>query len=202
MRFLLSSLLLVMCFSCASYPKKNKFKPTLNTSISILNTYFSDASKDYIYKANINAFDKKLGGIFIVKKLGQEHHRIVFTTELGNKIFDFTFNGNDFKVNQILKELDKKLLINILRNDLKVLITESPTILKTFSLQEDAVFQTNINGKNHFHYFRQKELYKITRVKSGKGKVEFLFSGINDELANQIEINHKNINLTIVLKSI
>lgn len=191
-----------MWFSCASYPKKNNFKPTLNTNISILNTYFSDASKDYIYKANINAFDKKFGGIFIVKKLGQEHHRIVFTTELGNKIFDFSFKGDDFKVNHILKELDKKLLINILKNDFRVLITESPLIEKKFALKEDMVYQTAINGKNHFYFLKEEKPYKITKVKNGKSKVEFLFSEINDELANQIEINHKNINLTIVLKSI
>lgn len=191
-----------MCFSCASYPKKNNFKPTLNTSISVLNPYFSNTSKDYIYKANINALDNNFGGIFIVKKLGSEYHRIVFTTELGNKIFDFTFKGDDFKVNHILKELDKKLLINILRNDFTTLIAASPTIAKTFTLEEDVVFQTDIQGKNHFHYSRQKRLYKITKAKNGKSKVEFLFSEINDELANQIEINHKNINLTIVLKSI
>ena len=79
-------------------------------------------------EANINAFDNNFGGIFIVKKLGPKHHRIVFTTELGNKIFDFTFKEDSFKVNQILKELDKKLLINILKSDFKTLIMENPPL--------------------------------------------------------------------------
>ncbi len=172
------------------------------SSISVLNPYFSDTAQDYIYKANISAFNTNFGGIFVVKKLGAKHHRIVFTTELGNKIFDFAFDGDDFKVNHILKELDKKLLINILRNDFKVLVTESPEVEKAYLLKEDTVYQTNILGKNHFYFSGQNQLYKITKVRGGKSKVEFLFSEINDNIAQYIEISHQNINLTIKLKSI
>ena len=91
MRYLLSSIVLILFISCASYPKKNGFKASEGQNFE--NPYFSDASKDYIYKANIEAFGNFFGGIFIVKKLGEDHHRIAFTTEMGNKIFDFTFNN-------------------------------------------------------------------------------------------------------------
>ena len=202
MRFLLTSLLLMLCISCTSYPKRNHFNPTVTSRVSILNPYFSDTAQDYIYRANIKAFDKNFSGIFIVKKLGIEHHRIAFTTELGNKIFDFTFEGDKFKVNHIVKELDKKLLINVLRNDFEVLVKENPLLEKTFVYKKDTVYQTTILGKDHFHFCRQKQLYKITQIKRGKHKVEFLFSEINDDLANYIEINHRNLRLSIRLKSI
>lgn len=202
MRFLLTSLLLVLCISCISYPKRNHFKPTVSSSVSILNPYFSDTTQDYIYRASIDAFENNFSGIFIIKKLGLEHHRIAFTTELGNIIFDFTFKGDEFKVNRILKELDKKLLLNILRNDFKVLVSESPGVEKVFIFQEDSIYQTNVLQKTHFHFRRQKQLYKITKVKSGKSNVEFLFSEINDEIAQQIDILHQNLNLTMKLKRI
>ena len=109
MRYLLSSILLILCFSCVSYPKKKGFTETSSQQKNITNPYFSNASKDYVYKANIEAFGNSFSGLLIIKKLGNEHHRIAFTTEMGNKIFDFSFQGADFEVNHILKKMDKKI---------------------------------------------------------------------------------------------
>jgi len=147
MRYLLSSFLIALCFSCSSYPKKNGYETVENTVKQTVNQYFSDHSKDYVYKANINVFKNTFGGIFIVKKLGENHHRVAFTTEMGNKIFDFTFLENEFKVNHILKDMNKKILINILKNDFKVLLTENPTIKSTFLKNETLIYETDINHK-------------------------------------------------------
>ncbi len=201
MRYLLSSLILAVCFSCGSYPKKNGFTATANSKENIVNPYFSNTSKDYVYKANINVFDKVLGGIFIVKKLGENHHRVVFTTEMGNKIFDFTFLGDDFKVNHILKDIDKKILINILKNDFRVLVAENPSIENTFFKNPDSIYETRIGTKKYYHFLSEKKLHKVIRVSNGKEKIEFLFSKINDDIAKEIQIMHKNIKLEINLKS-
>ena len=202
MRYLLSSLLLVVCISCGSYPKKNGFTATATSEQSMVNPYFADTSKDYVYKANIDVFDKALGGIFIVKKLGKNHHRIVFTTEMGNKIFDFTFLKDDFKVNHILKDMDKKILINILKNDFRVLVTENPPVENTFLKRANSVYETRIGTKKYYHFLSEEKLNKVVRVGNGKGKVEFTFSEINDNIAQHIQILHKNIKLKISLKSI
>ncbi len=202
MRFLLISLVLVLCVSCASYPKKNGYTAIDLTTRTITNPYFSDSDKDYVYKANIAAFGKSFGGLFIVKKLGKNQHRIAFTTELGNKIFDFTFKDNDFKVNHILKELDKKILVNILKNDFRVLVKENSVIEKAFLLDGNTVYQTDIEGKNYFYSMDEDQPYKIIKVKNERPQVEFLFSEINDDLAKAIQINHENLRLSIRLKSI
>lgn len=202
MRYLLSSLLLVVCISCGSYPKKNGFTATANIAQNMVNTYFADTSKDYVYKANIYVFDKALGGIFIVKKLGENHHRVAFTTEMGNKIFDFTFLKDDFKVNHILKELDKKILINILKNDFRVLVTENPSVENTFLKKGNSVYETRIGTKKYYHFLSEEKLHKVVRVSNGKEKIEFLFSKINDDIAQHIQILHKNIKLKINLKFI
>ena len=202
MRFLFSSLLLLLCLGCTSYPKKNGFTSINSTIASSNNPYFSDNGKDYVYRANIEAFGNTFAGLFIVKKLGRNHHRIAFTTELGNKIFDFTFKDDDFKVNQILKELDKKILINILKNDFRVLVKENTRIEKTFASIDNTLYQTDIEGKTYFYCMEEDELHKIIQVKNGKSTVEFLFSEINDDLAKTIQINHQNLRLAIRLMSI
>jgi len=202
MRYLLSSMLLILFVSCSSYPKKNGFSEIGSEKKTISNPYFADASKDYVYKANIEAFGNSFGGIFIVKKLEADHHRIAFTTELGNKIFDFTFQGEDFKVNHILKEMNRKILINVLKNDFQVLVKEKPFVEKAFQKDSRPIYKTHIGNKKYYHFLSKQKLEKIVRVGNGSKKVEFIFSEINDNIAQDIQILHKNIKLKISLKSI
>ena len=191
---------MLLLISCASYPKKNGF--TVREVRNIENLYFSDTSKDYVYKANIEAFGNSFGGIFIIKKLGDDHHRIAFTTELGNKIFDFSFQGEDFKVNHILKDMDKKILINVLKNDFQVLVAQNPFIEKSFQKDDDFIQQASLHHKTYYYFLTEEKLKKVVRVGNGKEKVVFLFSEINDNIAQQIRISHQNFKLNIALKAL
>tara|TARA_R110002049_G_scaffold115293_2_gene267181 strand:- start:303 stop:908 length:606 start_codon:yes stop_codon:yes gene_type:complete len=200
MRYLLSSFCLLF-IACGSYPKKQNFQIKETQTHTILNSYFSNENKDYVYKANIAVYDNNFSGIFIVKKLGESNHRIVFTTEMGNKIFDFSFVDDIFKVNFIIEDMDKAILINILKKDFKALVQEKLTVIKSYTLQDTLVYETKVWNKKHY-YFKTQQLDKVTRVGNGKEKVAFLFSEINDTIANQIDIIHSNIKLSINLKSI
>lgn len=202
MRYLLSSIVLVLCFSCASYPNKNGFQETTVQEQGLRNPYFANATKDYIYKANIEAFGNSFSGIFIVKKLGEHDHRIAFTTEMGNKIFDFSFQGTNFKVNHILKKLDKKIITNVLKNDFKVLITRNPSVEKTFGKNQKRIYKTVINSKKYYYFVSNDSLIQTYRVHNGKEKVKFIFSEINENLANNIQILHQNLKLNIILKAL
>ncbi|MGJ8737967.1 hypothetical protein [Zobellia laminariae] len=201
MRFLLNSLCFFLLLGCASYPVQNGFESKSDSPQETLNPYFANAEKDYVYKAKIDAFNKSFGGIFIVKKLGPEHHRIAFTTEIGNTIFDFTFEGDDFKVNRILKELDRKILINILKRDFKALIQEQSPVKNHFSLKNDDILQTDILSKKHYFHYTNNQLNKIVRVDRNKEKVDFSFTNIDGQFANEIEIAHHNFKLHIALKA-
>lgn len=199
MRYLLISICFIF-FGCASFPKKNNFAPIVVTS-NIINPYFANPNQDYIYKANIEVYDNAFGGIFIVKKIGDQHHRIVFTTEMGNKLFDFTFNKDDFTVNYILDDLNKKILINVLKKDFKVLITEHLIAEKNYVITDEIIKKTSLDNKTYY-YFESPEITKIIRANSHKEKVRFLFTDLNDNIAKHIEIIHSNIKLKINLKSI
>lgn len=126
MKYLPISLTFLL-FACASFPKKYNLG-RIDSDVAIaVNPYFSDISMDYIYKAKINFGEKSFGGIFVVKKFGPEHHRVVFTTELGNKLFDFSFIKNEFRINFILSEMNKKILISLLKKDFLSLPMKTPT---------------------------------------------------------------------------
>lgn len=199
MRFLLNSTLLFLV-ACGSYPKKQNFEKVNSEKVEIRNPYFSDSSKDYVYKADIKVFKNSFSGIFIVKKLGEEHHRIALTTEMGNKLFDFEFQAKKLKINQILPEMDKKVLINVLKRDFFALIEENPTLLNSFSKNNSTLVESELLSKKHYYLFEHEKLKKIVRVGGGKEKTTFLFSKINDDLANNIQIKHQNVKLEINLK--
>ncbi|MBU2951270.1 hypothetical protein KO493_11230 [Tamlana agarivorans] len=198
-RFLIISISFLF-FTCASYPKKHNFEE-IETSNTLLNPYFSDANKDYVYKATITIYDKVFGGIFIVKKIELDHHRVVFTTEMGNKILDFTFNKGAFEVNFILEDLNRKLLVKLLKKDFKVLISENLVPQATYKNKKELVSQTFIDHDAYF-YFGTPIIHKIVRTNRGKEKVVFTFSEISDNIAQQIQIQHLNIKFKMLLKSI
>lgn len=201
MRYLLIS----FCFflmGCASYPDKNNFVKNKVSDSDLKNIYFSDKNQDYVYKANIDLYNKHFGGVFIVKKITDNNHRVVFTTEMGNKIFDFSFINEDFKVNYILQDINKKILIHILKKDFKVLIEESPLFLNSYTFNNYIVFETEIYNKKHYYYTINNQIHKIIRSGKGKEKVVFTFKSTDNFIADLIEINHKNLKLTINLKSI
>ncbi|MCF1421058.1 hypothetical protein [Mangrovimonas futianensis] len=201
MRFLILSLCL-LTLACGSYPKKADLTPTDLQVNTVSNSYFSDLTKDYVYKAQIEVYGKSFGGLFIIKKIGENHHRVAFTTEMGNKLFDFSFNGDNFKVNYIMDDLNKKMFINILKEDFSALIKEQLTVTDSYQKGNYTVYKTHILNQPYFYFIQNEGLEKIIKTKGGKEKTSFLFQEINDNIADQITIKHQSIKLIIQLKSI
>lgn len=198
-RFLCINICLFV-LSCSSYPTKNKLQKTV-PSKTLHNYYFSDIHKDYVYKANIEVYGKSFGGLLIIKKIENNNHRVAFTTEMGSKLFDFSFTKEAFTINYILDALNKKILINTLKKDFKVLITEYPETTNTYTNGTETIYETSINKQKHY-FFETENLYKIIYTKKSKEKTLFLFKDNKNAIANQIEILHNNIKLKINLKSI
>ncbi|TYA73960.1 hypothetical protein [Seonamhaeicola marinus] len=201
MRFLLISCFALLLFSCGSYPKKQDFNALPVTKSTVINPYFSNQKKDYVYKASINVYNNNFGGLLIIKKIDNAHTRVVFTTEMGNKLFDFSYINDDFKVNYCLKKLNKKILINILRKDFRALIKENNTVIEQFSKENRTLYKTTIYG-NKYYYYETNTLNSIVREGNGKEKVIITFDDVKNNHSNKILIKHNNIKLNINLKSI
>lgn len=202
MRFLLISISLFCLASCASYPDKNGFAENEVTDIQVYNPYFSNPENDYVYKADLGFYKKKFSGIIIVKKIGDNEHRLVFTTEMGNKIFDFSFYKEEFIVNSILEDMDKKIIRNVLQRDFTTLLKEYNRSKQSYSKEGLSIKETVVLGEKHFYFYKNNELAKIVRERKGKEKVIHHFSEINNNIADRILIDHKNIKLKIQLKRI
>ncbi len=201
MRYLLISSALFL-FSCGSYPKKNGLTESSMATHEIWNPYFSEITKDYVYKADITFYGRRLSGLFIVKKMAENQHRLVFTTEMGNTLFDFSFDGKNFKINSITESLDKKMAINVLQNDFRILITEHPPQINSFTSGDQNIMASEIDHRKLYYFYSEGQLKKIVNTKGRKEKLSFNFSEIDAANAKIIQILHNNIPLVIQLKAI
>ena len=194
-RYLLISALFCLFVSCKSYQIKDAVSVD-NSSQFVQNQYFSDASLDYVYKTHIEIYGNKMGGIFIAKRINDTIHRMVLTTDFGNKLLDFEVSENSFKVNFIIDNLDKKIIINTLRDDFRTLLQVNSKVFKTYKRNKEVIYQTE---SNTYYYIDEisNSLIKIIKTNKRKEKVVFTFDSKKTTFAENINIQHYNIKLKI-----
>lgn len=203
MRFLVISSLFVLLISCKTYEIPNSAKIESNQK-NFQNLYFSDSEKDYVYKASIEVYGKQLGGIFVAKKMNDTLHRAVLTTDFGNTLLDFEVSENSFKVNYCVDELNKKIVLNTLKNDFRLVFRQNHVVEEVFENQLYTIYKVR-DGKR-FNYLSEnkldKKLKQLTHTTKTKEKVVISFEGKNTTFAEKINIEHKNIKLKIELNQI
>ncbi|GAA3761901.1 hypothetical protein [Flavobacterium ginsengiterrae] len=196
---LINCFLAVFLISCGSVTKNYTSKKLDKTSYTV--PYFADSKTDYVYKTNISVYGNELSGIFIAKKINDTTHRIVFTTEFGNKLMDFEISENEFKVNSIVSELDRKILINTLKEDFRLLLKKQYLIQEQFENETSDIYKS-ADGKRDNYIFISKndqKLEKIVHSSKTKEKFTLLFNSENNIFAEKIQIIHQNIKLKIEL---
>lgn len=163
--------------------------------------YFSSPEMDYVYKANITIYGNELSGIFIAKRINDTTHRVVFTTEFGNKLLDFEISENDFKVNSIVDELDRKILINTLKTDFRLLLKNSYVIQQQYDNSASKVYLTEEDSSNNYLFISKADnkLNKIVNATKRKERINLFFTSENNIFATKIVIQHYNIKLRIEL---
>jgi len=203
MRFSIISVLLLIFTSCAVKTVKD-FDKSEVTSQVYKTPYFLDKNEDYIYKASISVYGNNFGGIFIVKKTNETTHRAVFTTEFGNTLFDFEISGNDFKVNHIIDELNRKILINTLKRDFMLLLKEDFQVAEQFENELFNVYKSSDNKRFNYLFINKSDgrFSKLVHATKSKEKINIEYLSENNTLADKIVIQHKNIKLRIELNKI
>ena len=196
---LINCFLAVLLVSCGSVTKNYTPKKLDKTTYEV--PYFSEPKTDYVYKTNITVYGHEISGIFIAKKINDSIHRVVFTTEFGNKLFDFEISETTFKVNSIVSELDKKILINTLKEDFRLLLKKEYLIQEQFENESDNIYKSADGNRDNYLFVSKKDqkLEKLVRSSKTKEKITITFTLENDIFAKKIVILHQNIKLKIEL---
>ncbi|WPO80152.1 hypothetical protein [Flavobacterium sp. KACC 22761] len=196
---LINCFLAIVLVSCGSVTKNYTPKKLDKTNIEV--PYFSDPNADYVYKTNITVYGHEMSGIFIAKKINDTTHRVVFTTEFGNKLLDFEIAEKTFKVNSIVSELDRKILINTLTEDFRILLKKDFLIQEQFENVDFNIYKSADGARDNYLFFSKKDqkLEKVVRSSKTKDKITITFTLENDNFAKKVVILHQNIKLKIEL---
>ncbi|WP_237421157.1 hypothetical protein [Flavobacterium sp. Sd200] len=190
-----------MLLSSCAVKTVDGFEQTEPITESYKAPYFSDPVKDYVYKAQITVYGRDFGGIFIAKRVSDSLYRAAFTTEFGNKLFDFEISDNSFKVNYILEELDRAIIVNTLRKDFMLLLKQNHAISQQYEDSASKVYKSK-DGKRFNYMFINKasgQLDKLVNTTKSKEKTIITYTPESNILAQNIVIDHKNIKLKIEL---
>nr|WP_294931478.1 hypothetical protein [uncultured Flavobacterium sp.] len=196
---LINCFLAIVLVSCGSVTKNYTPKKLDKTAVEV--PYFSEPKTDYVYKTNISVYGHEMSGIFIAKKINDTTHRVVFTTEFGNKLFDFEISETTFKVNSIVSELDKKILINTLKEDFRLLLKKEYLIQEQFENESDNIYKSADGNRDNYLFVSKKDqkLEKLLRSSKTKEKITITFTLENNIFAEKVVILHQNIKLKIEL---
>lgn len=205
-RFLLQisvcNLILLLCFSCTTY-RINNVNTIPNTEKTVENLYFS-SREDYVYKCRMDIYKNHVSGILIIKKLTEQTHRVVLTSDFGNKLIDFEISGDSFKLNYVLPDLDKKIVINFLKNDFQELLRRKYPVTETFENENSKIYLSKTDKKAYYLFFSKENglLQQMVYTKNNREKIDFTFDAKKHIFADSLYLQHKDFKITIKLNQI
>lgn len=179
---------------CSSYKIPNATIGS-NTIERFENHYFADFDADYVYKASIEVYGNNLSGLVVIKRTSNTHHRVVFTTDFGNKLLDFSLSQEDFNVNFVVDGFDNKRLLSILENDFRLLLKMDFDIVQTLLSDGKTIYKSVQKRGNNtlFLTVLEEKLIQIINTSRTKEKITFEFHNNSNIFAEKIEVIHHNM---------
>lgn len=193
------SLILLLAVSCKTY-QLTDVKAALTTEKTVENLYFS-SYEDYVYKCQIDIYKNHVSGILIIKKLNETTHRVALTSDFGNKLIDFEISDHAFKLNYVLPDLDKKMVINFLKNDFQQLLKRKYPVSQSFENENARIYLSKIDNKKYYLFFSKENylLKKIIYTKNNNEKIDFTFDAKKHIFADSLNLQHKDFKINIKL---
>jgi hypothetical protein len=148
----------------------------------------------------MDIYKNHVSGILIIKKINETMHRVVLTSDFGNKLIDFEISEKDFNLNYVLPDLDKKIVINFLKNDFQHLLKQNYPVTESFENENSKIYLSKTDDKSYYLFFgKENHLKQIIYTKNNKEKIDFTFEAKKPTFAEAIDIQHKDFKINIKL---
>src|SRR5688572_4771273 len=201
MRYLLFSVSCFFCWSCAS---DYRYMEAVETNADCASRLAPKQFNTSWYHASVDVVGKHVSGLLLIKNMPDSAYRIVFTNEAGVTFFDFGFsNDGDFKVHNVIKQLDKGPVIQTLRKDF-ALVLGLPfrgKIVRAWTHQ-DEIFYGVKQKKETAYFITNKDCASLRRLELGSRRKRKVTVNILQEgypLPAKIELKHHTFNMQITL---
>lgn len=203
MRYLLLSSVILLLAACANEYKSMQAATGDPRCVE----KFRPAFTRQLYKASVQVTGKNLSGLLLIKVMEDSTTRLVFSTETGIKFFDFSFGGPEgFKVFYVMKQLDKKAVVDALQNDFELLLmrwieggngsesTMGGKWYHGFSKGSKTSYYLTDSLCSVFHHAELSSRRKIL--------VTANLYGVNEGVPDSMFIQHNNFNFNISLRKL
>ena len=203
---LLSSLLCLGILGCGK-----GISPYLNLQKSVDNQTVCMAQLKpqfarVLYDTKVDVIGKHLSGLLFFKQMPDSSIRVVFSSEMGLNFVDFEYAKSGFKVISIMKQLDRKIVIKQLKNDIGLLMMYGFDPNKASLYKSDSSHYYKFkNGKEETFYIADEKCTQLTRVENvfnHHKKVIINMVGRKGEMPDSAYIAHQTFDFTINLKQL
>jgi len=166
---------------------------------------FGDNFNSFLFKTNISVYGHDFSGLLVTKQMAPQDYRVIFTTELGMKLFDFEFKDTSFTLHYCVPQFNKPKLLKTIQHDIEILLMND---LKnaTFEQYTDAKAEYSIAkakaGSMYNYYFTEKATKHLVKIEHSKKRVKktiFTLSKYVNDFPNNVIIQHCDIKLKIEL---
>jgi len=204
------SLFLILSFTSCS-PKFFSGMESTGTKKNIskqeLYPVFKAEAPIRMFNMQIDYKETNLTGLLIVKPEGANSTRTIFTTLFGMTVFDFEFSETDFKVNRIMEQMNKKMVLNLLKKDLRTLFLYNIPLhfdAKVYQGKEATVgykIKTK-DGKGYFLTNTAEKQLKKVEMPGCITRLNLDYQNYNNGFPEQIVMYHPKIKLRMQLERI
>ena len=177
--------IIVLCF-CLSFISIQAQEDTV--------FFFNQADTTYLYHTLLDAYTFHFSGIMAIKKINQEY-RVIFSTETGATLFDFTVTNTKCKTNFVMKEMKNPLFIALIKSDLIDLIAKKEAS-KKYTIQKKKL-STIQDFNAHKSYFPIEYLVTFKKGKKDNKSISYIISDSELQTPEQIHIKHINMPILI-----
>lgn len=202
--FLCGSLLFSSCGL-----KLNKYAVKTADSSFELAPIFHQDKTEFVFDMHINyGKNKQNSGILavVIDSLLRDNYRTVFMAKAGIKLFDFSFTNDQFTINHIIPEMDKKIVKNILEKDLRLMLDDkvSADLIELAADSTNCTLFRNKKGKLYYYHYVNSEgrTYQIDKGKKKRSFVRMHIKYNEYALPQEILIDHQRIPFSMRLNSL
>ena len=201
---LLSSFLFILLFAC-KFGHYGKLKEATSNSGIPPTSIFGDKFNSFLFKTNITVYGKNFSGLLITKQLQPNDFRVVFTTELGMKLFDFGFKDTSFTLHYCVPQFNRPKLLKTIQNDIEVLLMNDLKNKQIIDLvDKQGIFKIKkIQFASYSNYYfvdsKSEQLVKIEKANKRIKKNTFVLTNYINNFPSNIMITHHDIKLKIEL---
>lgn len=155
------------------------------------------------FTAGVDVMGRRITGLLLVKNMETGGTRMVMTNEAGVTFFDFEFtNDQKFKVHRIIPQLDRKVVVNLLREDFGLLlgIPFKGDSIEAGSMNNELYFGAK-QKKRTAYFITDSDCSTLLRLELGssqKKMVTITFEGPSRDPASAI-IQHHTFDMVITL---